>query len=809
MKKKNFKKGIIAVALGMVMMLVGNESVKAATLTQLAIANQLSDENKTEAYLVITTLAEFKEFAANAGVYDGKLVQLGNNIKFDGTINNYTPIERFNGIFDGCGYTISGIDVTDCNGKVGLFAKMESGAIVRNVTLENCEFSNAGRYAYYAGGIAGLNDGGRIVNCNVINAKISNAPNGCSNECYAGGIVGLNNGGTIINGHVRNTTINGMDDGHYGIAAGSYSGYYSYYGRTGGITGGYGTVVSCSSNATVTGHAYAGGISGYGGTIENCYNYGTVSATCTESSYGFAGGVAGYTGGTVQNCYNVGTVTGNCVGGVVASSGGIVANCYCTDDYMIVAKQNTIKNNKQYSLSQMQSADFLNLLNNNCGDNAEFFHWEFGNGYSYPQHVEVTSIENYTLTLGAEVYTYNGSVCTPPVTVSNGSDVLVQDEDYEVIYANNKNAGTGTVMVTGIGMYNGDLKKEFVIQKANSVITYTNSYSKHETDYSFYLDAELTAGVGELTYQSDNTSVVQVDEDGYVRIKGVGSANITISVDGDDNYNAASVVTTVTVSPKPLDPIGDCTVTLSSETYTYNGYECKPSVTVKDGRYTLKKDQDYTVTYSNNINAGVATVIVSGKGEYGGEVCLNYNIKKADAVISNAYSKTKTYGNKAFSLGAILTSGEVGLTYVSSNPEVATLDASGKVTIKGVGVTSITVTAPESKNYNATTKTITITVKPKTVKLKLSVSGKKLKMKWNRDKRVNGYQVQYALDQYFSKSCKTKTIKKNSKVSYTGKTMKKKTYYYARIRSYKNVTVNGKKKVVYGDWSKVVKKMRK
>lgn len=48
----------------------------------------------------------------------------------------------------------------------------------------------------------------------------------------------------------------------------------------------------------------------------------------------------------------------------------------------------------------------------------------------------------------------------------------------------------------------------------------------------------------------------------------------------------------------------------------YTGEACAPSVTVVDGETTLVQDVDYTVTCENNINAGTASVLVTGIGQY-------------------------------------------------------------------------------------------------------------------------------------------------------------------------------------------------
>ena len=74
--------------------------------------------------------------------------------------------------------------------------------------------------------------------------------------------------------------------------------------------------------------------------------------------------------------------------------------------------------------------------------------------------------------------------------------------------------------------------------------------------------------------------------------------------------------------------IADATVTLSETSYTFNDVAKKPGVTVKLGGKTLTANTDYTVEYKNNINAGTASVIITGKGNYTGNTSATFTINK-------------------------------------------------------------------------------------------------------------------------------------------------------------------------------------
>ena len=67
-------------------------------------------------------------------------------------------------------------------------------------------------------------------------------------------------------------------------------------------------------------------------------------------------------------------------------------------------------------------------------------------------------------------------------------------------------------------------------------------------------------------------------------------------------------------------------VSLSFESAAYTGKEILPAVTVKDGDKTLTAGTDYTISYENNKNIGLASVTVTGKGNYTGTVNKTFTI---------------------------------------------------------------------------------------------------------------------------------------------------------------------------------------
>ena len=149
---------------------------------------------------------------------------------------------------------------------------------------------------------------------------------------------------------------------------------------------------------------------------------------------------------------------------------------------------------------------------------------------------------------------------------------------------------------------------------------------------------------------------------------------------------------------------------------TYTGSAKTPSVTVKDGDYTLVEDKDYTVTYSNNTNAGTATATVTGKGNYTGSVSKNFTINKASRDVTfNPYHFTRTFGDPDFTIVPTTSGGGI-LSYSSNDISIATVNSStGKVHIVGVGKVRITARLSGSSNYRPASDWYEVTVVAKEV----------------------------------------------------------------------------------------------
>ena len=140
--------------------------------------------------------------------------------------------------------------------------------------------------------------------------------------------------------------------------------------------------------------------------------------------------------------------------------------------------------------------------------------------------------------------------------------------------------------------------------------------------------------------------------------------------------------------------------------------------------------------------------------------------------------------------------GNTGVTYVSTNTSVCTVNANGVVTAKNAGLAKVTVKM-HNRSY-----TVNVCVVPTTTVT--SVKGKlvsKLQVTWSGRSNVSGYQIQYSTSSSFSSGNKCATVGNASTTSATIGSLSLFKTYYVRVRCY--VKFGGF--TFYSPWSNSVK----
>lgn len=162
-------------------------------------------------------------------------------------------------------------------------------------------------------------------------------------------------------------------------------------------------------------------------------------------------------------------------------------------------------------------------------------------------------------------------------------------------------------------------------------------------------------------------------------------------------------------------------ITLSKKSYVYNGKVRKPGVTVKIGKKKLKKNKDYTVTYSSNKSVGTkAKVTIKAKKnskKYTGKKVKYFKITKASRSIVPARTNyTAVVGDGAFTITAKASKGTGTLTYSCPTSDVIKVTSAGKVTVVKQGTAKVKISVPATKNYKAASATVTVTINKKPIR---------------------------------------------------------------------------------------------
>lgn len=88
--------------------------------------------------------------------------------------------------------------------------------------------------------------------------------------------------------------------------------------------------------------------------------------------------------------------------------------------------------------------------------------------------VQMTLGADTDVTFKTDTFTYNGAAQEPKVVVWASDTLLTEGQDYILSYSNNRNAGTATVTINGMGYYSGSISRDFVIKPAQLTITARN-----------------------------------------------------------------------------------------------------------------------------------------------------------------------------------------------------------------------------------------------------------------------------------------------------------------------------------------------
>ena len=246
-------------------------------------------------------------------------------------------------------------------------------------------------------------------------------------------------------------------------------------------------------------------------------------------------------------------------------------------------------------------------------------------------------LSNCTATVEGN-YVYTGETISPKLVVKDGNTTLVEGTDYKIVSKTGTNAGAAHVTIEGIGNYAGTLTVDYTIAKANlSTATVLNKNDKKDYDVT-YSGVAVTPDIA--TVKIGNKTLSEYDpvtKKGDYTIKWddaveVGTYNFTITaVTGSQNvegeYKGTFKVTPNELTGYFAKKVGNEEVKSVLEVKDTGAYYTGSAITIdsfktkyvlinkKTGK-ALTEGKDYELVYTNNVNAGKATVVAYGLGNY-------------------------------------------------------------------------------------------------------------------------------------------------------------------------------------------------
>ena len=668
----------------------------------------------------------------NENLLDSLQYDAEGNVSNGSDFISWTPIAdwmgnrttQYSGTFDGNNKTISGLYFNGDSTCIGLFGSSESDGNIKNVGVVDSYFKGND----HVGGVCG-NNAGTITNC-------YNAGNLTAIESSAtiGGICGYNNGGTVTNCYNTGTvTATGSAASVGGVCGCSIELILNCYN--------IGTVTATGSDADIS------GICGYNfGPIKNCYYLAD-----TEDENG-GKTAAQFASGEIAYLLSQGCSTGE-GDNTVTYDGSIWGQTIGTDTYPVLRGAKVYKNITYFGCND--SSDVVSVAYSNedkttygdhdyvdgvcryCDEEALAsvtsgeiitYYSSFQDAIDYAENIpgSVVAVMSYTgyktcyvnnpdsdFTIDINGNNVNG------VTVNNGKITIIDSKangemQGSLVVSSDSIVTLGDVKISELikvhgqlVLNGGDLERINLYENSAKVFFNNSDIKINNCIYwwdEYFEGLIINAELHNIIPIIPNWSRLEAN----TPLVGAGN-NITLDVNW---FNILSGVTERDMTSSIKDNkliigalINEKVKTEFEEgaTFTYSGAELKPTVKVYINKVLQDDEQlientDYIVSYSDNINAGTATAIVTGIGAYSGTKNVTFTIepKKISSPTFDGLKPEYTYTGQKVEPEFALMDGETVIP--SSEYEVSYSDNTE------VGTATITITDATGGNYDINCK---------------------------------------------------------------------------------------------------------
>lgn len=534
----------------------------------------------------------------------------------------------------------------------------------KRIVKKNLENSSKGRVEgiSYVGGLIGKQESGGNV------TDVAFYVNSCSHSDgdviadsnYVGGLVGFSKGVLDSSSHIDGNVVGNE-------YVGGLTGYTTY------------TIMHSYSRGNVVGtNSYVGGVLGYGVDVRRSYAEGNVS-----SGSNYVGGLVGFSKGIIDSSYHIGeSVTGySYVGGLVGKGESISRS---------MALGNVSGKSYLGGLVGMSNGNIVKSYANGnvVGDNYIGGLIGYAKGALKESYVSgnIEGGEGDSVYVGCVIGYVNGSLTVSDSYYDSTKCSLDVNDDVHVTSVAGTFGKNTTEMQTQSTFENWNFKNYWLIKNDvypySMLFTNTLALATIETENleGFVYDGKdkkprvLTLSIfGEVLTENEDYTVT------YENNRNAGTAIMTIC--GINSYISCKKI------PFKIEPAAIELVISPIENTIYTGVAATPKIVVYDsnkmftGGWCLLEegcdhlgmlpDSTYMVDYKDNINAGIATVLVTMKGNYRGSDSTTFVIEKVKPVITQKpRASDVVVGEKLISSNLSDGSASVDGSFVWKYPEI-------------------------------------------------------------------------------------------------------------------------------------------
>ena len=606
--------------------------------------------DEVDGTLLIQSAADLAYVRASGDTFSGKTLQMTTSVYMKEA--NYM-IEKMDGTFDGNGYSVRGLNISNTVANTGFVKLLASTGTVENLSVygkvQGADIANTN-----TGAIVGVSSG-KIINCH----NYATVSAGTSASKIVGGIVGKT------------------------AAAGAH-------------------IINCTNNANVTANKQVGGIIGtlyLASNVISCTNNGDITSKGTDTG-GIIGSLGGNSASIVKECVNNGNVTGTNVGGIVGVSytknNSII--CCCVNTGIITSSTSGKKGDiLGIKTTQANSTDFVyvthewhlveekensSIYNCPCGEIQELEKVDIWDGETISASLEGAGTEEnpYLIQLAADLAYF-------ATEVTNGNNYegtylkLTSSLDlsnHQLMIGNDNNGFAGTFDGNGKTIRGMNISNSTVHTGLFSILNSTGTI-KDLTVYGKVQGATIgfTGGIVGDSQGTINNCVNYATVSGGADTNNCGVGGIAGATGGLFTSNKAGE-STDTKGGKVENCINYGMISGGRKTAGIVGVvrgSTEISGCVNNGNVSAIKQAGGicgTIYYSSNVTSCVNNGNITGTGNENGGI--------AGSMGTNSVSSITNCSNTGNVTGAQYIGGIVGASYSTKKVNIVNCDNSGTIT---------------------------------------------------------------------------------------------------------------------------------